>query len=177
MENVTYRLIGSNGKSKTLFQPNKLGKMFFKAFRFLPKIPLLFGFNSYSLLVSNLVTNAGVAGVASRVNGNGAEAAFTYIAIGTGTAAAAATDTTLGTEITTNGGERGSATATRTTTDVSNDTATLVKTFTFTGSFAVTESGVLNAASAGTMLARQVFSAINVVSGDSLQITWNFDID
>jgi hypothetical protein len=177
MENVTYRLIGENGKSKKLFQPNALGKSFYKAFRFLPKVPLLFGYNSYKLLISNLVTNAGMAGVASRVNGNGAEAAFTYIAIGTGTTAAAATDTTLQTEITTNGGQRAAATASRTTTDVTNDTATLVNTFTFTGSFAITESGVLNAASAGTMLARQVFSAINVVSGDSLQITWNFDID
>lgn len=177
MENVTYRLIGANGKSKKLFQPNKLGSLFYKAFRVLPKVPLLFGFNSYKLQISNLVTNAGMAGVASRVNGSGAEAAFTYIAIGTGTNAAAAGDTALQTEITTNGGQRASATVSRTTTDVTNDTATLVNTFTFTGSFAVTESGVFNAASTGTMLARQVFSAINVVSGDSLQITWNFDID
>jgi hypothetical protein len=150
---------------------------FFKLFGSLPNIPVLFGMPSYSMTISNLVTNAGMAGVASRVNGNGAEAAFTYIAIGTGATAAAAADTTLVTEITTNGGQRANATASRTTTDVTNDTATLVNTFTFTGSFAVTESGVLNAASAGTLLARQVFSAINVVSGDSLQITWNFDVD
>lgn len=176
-ENVTYRVIGKDGRSKKLFQPNSLGMKFFKAFGSLPKIPLLFGMPSYSMQISNLVTNAGMAGVASRINGDGAAAAFTYIAIGTGTTAANATDTTLQTEITTNGGERAAATASRTTTDVTNDTATLVHTFTFTGSFAVTESGVLNAASTGTLLARQVFSAINVVSGDSLQITWNFDVD
>jgi len=41
----------------------------------------------------------------------------------------------------------------------------------------VTESGVLNDASTGTLLARQVFSAINVASGDSLQITWKIDVD
>lgn len=63
------------------------------------------------------------------------------------------------------------------TTDTTNDTAQLVATFTFTGSFAVTETGVLNAASVGTLLARQVFGAINVASGDSLQITWKFDVD
>ena len=89
-ENVTYRLIGEDGKSKRLFQPNKIGAAFFKAFGFVPKIPLLFGMPKFSMQISNLVTNAGMAGVASRINGNGAEAAFTYIAIGTGTTAAAA---------------------------------------------------------------------------------------
>jgi hypothetical protein len=63
------------------------------------------------------------------------------------------------------------------TTDVTNDTAQLVYTFTVTGTAAVTESGVFNAASSGVLLARQVFSAINVVNGDSLQITWKFDVD
>lgn len=126
---------------------------------------------------SNLITNAGMAGVASRINGSGAEAAFTYIAIGIGATAAAATDTTLGSEITTNGGQRAAATASRVTTDVTNDTARLVLTFTFTGSFAVTEAGALNASSAGTLLNRQVFTAVNVVSGDTLQITINIDVD
>ena len=42
---------------------------------------------------------------------------------------------------------------------------------------AKTESGVFNAASNGTLAARQVFAAINVASGDSLQITWKFDVD
>lgn len=102
-ENVTYRLFGDNGKSKILFQPNRIGQWFSKKFGFLPRLPLLFGFPSYSLNLSNLVTDAGRAAVASRINGAGAEAAFTYIAIGTGTNAAAASDTTLQTEITTGG--------------------------------------------------------------------------
>lgn len=127
--------------------------------------------------ISNLVTNAGMAGVASRINGAGSEAAFTYIALGVGTTAAAATDTALESEVVTVGGERAAATCTRVTTDVTNDTAQLVYTFTFTGSLAITESGVLNAAAAGVLLSRQVFSAINVISGDSLQITWKFDVD
>lgn len=127
--------------------------------------------------VSNLVVNAGWAGVASRINGSGAEAAFTYIALGVGTTAAAAGNTTLESEVVTVGGERAAATASRVTTDVTDDTAQLVHTFTFTGSLVITESGVFNAASAGTMLARQVFSAINVASGDSLQVTWKFDVD
>jgi len=126
---------------------------------------------------SNLITNAGVAGVASRINGAGGEAAFDYIALGTGTTTENATDTALEAEITSGGGERASATVSRTTTDVTNDTATNVNTFTFTSSFAITESGVFNASSGGTMLSRKVFSAMNVVSGDALEITWSFDVD
>jgi len=122
----------------------------------------------------NLVVSAGKAGVASRINGAGSEAAFTYIAIGIGTTAAAAGNTTLESEITTLGGQRATGTPTRITTNVTNDTAQLQVTFSFTGSFAVTESGVLNAASAGTLIARRTFSAINVVSGDSIQTTWKF---
>ena len=122
----------------------------------------------------NLVVSAGKAGVASRINGAGSEAAFTYIGIGIGTTAAAAGNTTLESEIVTAGGERAAGTPTRITTNVTDDTAQLQVTFSFTGSFAVTESGVLNAASTGTLLARRTFSAINVVSGDSIQTTWKF---
>lgn len=132
---------------------------------------------SDKLLVSNLITNAGAAGVASRINGSGAEAAFVYIAVGTGATAANVADTTLQTEITDSGMARVSATASRVTTDVTNDTAQLQTTFTVSGTKAVTESGVLNASSSGVLLNRQVFSAINVVSGDSLQITHKFDVD
>lgn len=127
--------------------------------------------------VHNLVVSAGAAGAASRLNGAGAEAAFTWIAIGTGATAAAAGDTACQTEISTNGGARANGTATRVTTDVTNDTAQTEVTYNFTGSFAVTESCLLNASSAGTLLARQVFSAINVANGDSLLIRWKLDVD
>lgn len=141
------------------------------------QIPLITGHYTYAMRAANLVTSAGKAGVASRINGAGSEAAFTYLAIGIGTTAANASDTTLESEITTNGGQRASATASRTTTDVTNDTARLVLTYSFTGSFAVTEAGALNASSSGVLLNRQVFSAVNVVSGDSLQVTVDIDVD
>jgi hypothetical protein len=179
-QNVEYVLKDKNGNVKPIFQENWL-------FRFLlergvvsplfPKIPFILGFWSNSRLISNLITNAGAAGAASRLNGSGGEAAFTYIATGTGTTAAAVGDTALQTEIIDSGLARANATASRVTTDVTNDTAQLLYSFSVTGTKAVTESGVLNAASAGVLLARQVFSAINVVSGDTLQITWKFDID
>jgi hypothetical protein len=127
-------------------------------------------------VIKNLVVSAGKAGVASRINGDGAEAVFTHLAIGTGTTAPAAGDTALQAEITTGGGARAAGTASRVTTTVTNDTAQLVHQWTFTASFAVTEAGILNAASAGTLLARQTFSAINVVSGDKLEITWKVQV-
>jgi len=128
-------------------------------------------------LVNNVITNAGLAEVAGLINSDqaGSLTAFDYIAIGTGTTAASASDTQLEAEIVGSGGERrggADVTGTRVTTTVTNDTSQWVTTFSFTGSFAVTESGVFNQASGGTMLSRQTFSAINVASGDSLQITW-----
>lgn len=123
----------------------------------------------------NLVVSAGKAEVAGLMNGV-TTGPFTYIAIGTGVAAAAAADTALGAEITTGGGARASATCTRVTTTVTNDTAQLVLTFNLTATFAVTESGCFDAATAGVLLCRQVFSALNVVSGDSLQITWKIAV-
>ena len=123
-------------------------------------------------LYQNLVVTAGKAGVASRINGDGALAVFNYVAIGTGVTAPAAENTTLLTEITTGGGARAVATVSRVTTTVTNDTAKWVITYNFTAAFAITESGVFNAASVGTLLARKTFSAINVGIGDSLQVSW-----
>lgn len=178
-ENVEYSLRDAQGNAKLLFQENKLlrflvkngivSPFFYQKYAFLQ--PLL-GNWSEKRVIRNLVTSAGKAGVASRINGSGGEAAFTYIAVGTGTTAAAVGDTALQTELASSGLSRANATASRTTTSVTNDTAQLVNTFTVTGTQAVTESGVLNAASSGVLLCRQVFSAINVVNGDSLQITW-----
>lgn len=199
--NVGYELRDANGNLKSIFLENKFGTALLKLIRkFVPspidesgqvKPGVLNYLGAYGVRIpyvtgrwyhgrvnrSNLVTNAGAAGVASRINGAGGEAAFTYIAVGTGATAANVADTALQTETATSGLARANSTATRVTTDVTNDTARLQNTFTVTGTVAVTESGVLNAAAAGVLLARQVFSAINVVNGDSLQITWNFDVD
>lgn len=179
-QNAEFVLIDKNGQRKKLFQENWLFRILLKLGIVTPytkPIPFLFGRWVYAKRISNLVVNTGLAGMASRFNGAGGEAAFTYIALGTGTTAPSATDTALEAEITTGGGARANATASRTTTDTTNDTSQLQNTFSFTASFAITESGVFNAASGGTMAARQTFSAINVVNGDSLQVTWKFDFD
>lgn len=126
--------------------------------------------------IKNLVVDAGKAEVAGLINGVTSKP-FDKLAIGTGTTAPAATDTELEAEISDSGGERATATTSRVTTDVANDTAQWVHQWTFSGSKAVTESGILNATDTGTLLARQTFSVINVQSGDKLEITWKVDVD
>lgn len=124
--------------------------------------------------VKNVITNVGKAEIAKlSLLGEGGTG-FSQIAIGTSATAAKSTDSTLGGEITTDGGARGTAALSEVTSTISgvNDTAQLVVTYTFSGSFAVTESGVLNHTSTGVLLCRQTFAAVNVVAGDSLQITW-----
>lgn len=180
-ENVQYTVRDANGNLKPLFQEYKLTQFLIKKgylsplwinSRFASLISPFLGYWSTSKRVRNLVTNAGFAGAAGRLMGSGSPAAFTYIAVGTGATAANATDTTLQTETSGSGLTRVAGTPSLVTTTVTNDTAQLTTTFTVSGTVAVTESGVLNASSSGTLLTRQVFSAINVVSGDSLAITW-----
>lgn len=197
-ENITYTLKDASGKALKLFQDNFLNRAIFGFFRdnlgiqpigkdgmvkpgilnhlaaYGLRIPFVTGFWTYEMKAANLVTSAGKAAIASRFNGSGSEAAFTYIALGTGTTAAAVGDTTLQTEITDSGLTRQSATVSRTTTTVTNDTARLTYTWTASGSKAVTESGCLNAASLGVLANRQVFSAVNLVSGNSFQATHDF---
>lgn len=123
----------------------------------------------------NVITSTGKAEVAGLINGD-TSGAFTYLAIGIGTTSEVVGDTALESEITSGGGSRASATCSRTTTSVTNDTAQWVHTWTFSSTFAVTESGIFDAASDGVMLARKTFSAINVVSGDQIQITWKVQV-
>jgi len=120
----------------------------------------------------NIITNAGLAEVVRLVFSGLTGTKFGYIAIGTGTTAETASDTALVNEI-----KRKSATVTQTTTTITNDTALLEATFSsadgLTGTSAVSEAGVFNASSGGTLLARKTFSAVNVnwdagVKGESI---------
>lgn len=202
-ENVTYKLVDKNGKAKPMFAVNKLGRAILEAARFNYSpynadgsikegrraklaleglvLPGLTGSWVSEMLVSNGVPTVGKALVAGRINGSGSPAAATYIGVGIGTTGFNAADTALETEKLEDGtsstAAHKSATVSLVTTDVTNDTAQLVATFAFTATLAITESGVFNASSAGTLLCRQTFSAINVVDGDSLQVTWKIDVD
>ena len=110
-------------------------------------------------------TNLGFAEAAKLIIGTGT--AFSNLAIGTGTTNFAATSTQLNNEY-----KRATATTSNVTTTVAGDTSQLVNTFSFTESKAITEAAVLNAAATGVMACAQTFSAVNVASGDSLQITY-----
>lgn len=178
--NVGYRVIGADGRVKKTFQENALFKWLMKKgilSPHAPKVPFLLGHWTDFAVRANLITNTGKAACAGLISNVGSVSTFGYIAVGTGTTAAAATDTALETETATAGLSRAASTNSRVTTDTTDDTAQFLKSFTVTGTVAVTESGVLNAASVGVLLCRQVFSAINVVNGDTLQITWKIDFD
>lgn len=120
----------------------------------------------------NLVVATGLAHIASRIRDNTAGTAYN-IAIGTGGAtAAAANQTTLVSEL-----SRGASTVTLVTTNQSNDSVQFVTAFAAgVGTGAITEAGIFNASSSGTMLCRTTFAVINKGSLDTLTITWKLVI-
>lgn len=120
----------------------------------------------------NLVVDAGLAYIASRMK-DATATAMSHMAVGTGTTAAADAQTALVTE-----SARVALTSTTiVTTTVANDSIQYVATFNpGTATAAITEAGLFNAASAGTMLARTVFPVINKGALDTLTITWKITV-
>jgi len=119
--------------------------------------------------VDNLVVSDGKDFVASRMKDT-TDAAMSHMAIGTGNTAAAAGDSALGSE---------SARVALTSTTVSSNTITYVATFpanTPSSAAAITEAGLFNASSAGTMLCRTVFDVVNKGTADSMTITWTVTV-
>lgn len=97
------------------------------------------------------------------------DAAMSHMAIGSGTTSAVVGDTALETEL-------GRVSLTSTT--VTNNSVAYVATFPAgTGTGAVTEAGILNASSSGTLLCRTVFSVINKGAADTLGITWTVTVN
>lgn len=101
-----------------------------------------------------------------------------YHGVGTGTTAAAAGDTALQTESTTALNPDSTRATGSLTEGASANVFRTVGTVTFDGSAAITEWGLLSQAATGggTLFDRQVFSAINVASGDSIQFTYDLTI-
>jgi hypothetical protein len=117
--------------------------------------------------VPNLVVTSGKGYVASRMK-DASVTAMSHMAIGTGASAAAAGNTALGSEA-----ERNSLTSTT----VSGGTVTYTATFSAgEGTGAITEAGLLNASSGGTMLCRTVFAVVNKGAQDSMTITWSVTV-
>ena len=121
---------------------------------------------------SNLVVNTGLAYIASRMKDSTATA-MSHMAVGTGSTAATATDTVLGTQL----ARAALDSTTLVNTTATNDAVQYVATFAAgTGTGAITEAGIFNDATAGTMLCRTVFAVINKGALDTLVITWKVTV-
>ena len=119
--------------------------------------------------IKNLVVTSGKTFIASRMVGV-ASTVMGWMELGTGTTAAAVGDTALQTAIS---GSRVALTSGTSATNV----VTYVASFPAgTGTGAVTEAGVFNASSAGTMLCRTVFSVVNKGAADAMSITWSITV-
>lgn len=117
--------------------------------------------------VPNLVVNVGKSLIASRLVGTAA-GVISHMAVGTNSTAAAGGDTTLGTEVARVAISSGTS---------SGAVATYVASFPAgTGTGALVEAGLFNAASVGTLLCRTVFSVINKGASDSMTITWTVTV-
>ena len=117
--------------------------------------------------LTNLVVSDGLDFIASRMK-DATATAMSHMAIGTGNTAAASGDSSLGTE---------AARQALTSTTVNNNAVSYVASFAAgTGTGAITEAGILNAASSGTLLCRTVFSVVNKGASDSMTITWTITI-
>lgn len=116
--------------------------------------------------INNLVVSAGIGYIASRMR-DATATAMSHMGVGTGAVAAAAGNTTLT--------ESARVALTSTTANATN--VVYVASFPAgTGTAALTEAGIFNASSAGTMLCRTVFSVINKGALDTMTITWTINL-
>lgn len=116
-----------------------------------------------ALDVPNLVVTAGKQHIASRLVDNSSDI-MSHMALGTGSTTPIAGDTTLGSE-----------TGRVVLSSFSASTNSITATASFpagTGTGAISEAAILNAASGGTMLCRTTFPVVNKGAGDSIAISW-----
>ena len=124
--------------------------------------------NVHETVVPNIVVTDGKEYIASRMK-DASATAMSHMAIGTGSTAAAAGDAALGTE---------AGRVALTSTTVTSNAVAYVTTFPAgTGTGAITEAGIFNASSSGTLLCRTVFSVINKGAADTLGITWTVTVN
>ena len=117
----------------------------------------------------NMVVATGLQYLASRLIGAAGSTALSHIAVGTGTTPAATGQTALATEL----ARTAIGASSIVTTAVANDSVMFTATFSpgvATGP--ITETGMLDAATGGTLFSRTVFDVINKGASDTLTITW-----
>ena len=125
----------------------------------------------------NLLTNAGrdYFHAQDYTNTSAGGIGVNYIALSENSSGAAAGHTEVAGEINSGGLTRVQA-STRTHSSGTN-TTTLQQTFTASATFsAVQLSGLLNAASTGTLGHEATFTSVALVSGDTLQVTWTLTL-
>ena len=119
--------------------------------------------------IKNLLVSSGLEFICSRMAGTSASV-MSHMALGSGTTSPAAGQTDLVSIL-------GSREALDSTTASSN-TITYVSSFEAgEGTGAVTEAGIFNAASGGTMLCRTTFSVVNKEADDTMSVTWTITIN
>lgn len=132
-------------------------------------------FTDYGVVSRRVVTDAGVAYIVDAFQNSVELENMKFHGFGTGTNAEAAADTALQTELTT---QYATDNVRPTGTTAEGATANIYRTVATLspdsgGTIAITEHGVFSATSAGTLLDRSKFSAVNLVAGsDSLQATY-----
>ena len=118
--------------------------------------------------IHNLVVNAGLTFICSRMAGTSA-GVMSHMALGSSTTAAAAGQTDLVSIL----GSREALDST----SASSNTITYVSSFEAgEGTGAVTEAGIFNASSSGTMLCRTVFPVVNKQADDTMSVTWTITL-
>jgi hypothetical protein len=123
------------------------------------------------LVVKNLVVNAGLAYIVSRMTGTD-KSVMSHMSLGSGAATPAAGDTDLGTVL-----------GSRETLDSTTISGTNDEKVVYVSSFeagdatgAVTEAGIFNASSSGDMLCRTVFPVVNKAADDTMSVTWTITL-
>ena len=116
----------------------------------------------------NLVVTTGLNYIASRMK-DATATAMTHMALGSGTTNALAAQTDLITLL-------GSREALDSTTVTANAVAYVSSFEAGDATGAVTEAGIFNASSSGTMLCRVVFSVVNKAADDTMTVTWTITL-
>lgn len=117
--------------------------------------------------IENLIVDTGLNFICDRMKDD--ETAMTHMALGSGSTAAAAGDTALGTQL-------GSREALDSSTVTNNQIVYVASFEAGDATGAVTEAGIFNAASGGTMLCRTVFSVVNKAADDTLTVNWTITL-
>lgn len=116
----------------------------------------------------NIVVNDGRSNMASRlVNDITPGSAYDYIGIGIGSTTPVVTQSTLVNEVMARINSSGTAVG---------SVASFVGAFSISGTTDITEYGLFNKSTTGSMLSRASGTTLNLVSGETLEVTWDITV-